>query len=199
MPAKPPTLILGSTSERRQQILAFFSLPFHIASSHFDEESIPFTGETPQQYAATLAQAKGQALLPSYPQEVILTADTVVYCHGKIYGKPKNRQQAAQFLAELSDQTHQVCTALALFSQGLFKQCLVETTQVHFHALTAPQIDHYLRKIAWHDKAGGYAIQQSGALLVKQIQGCFYNVMGLPLNSLASILHLVDIDLWHYL
>lgn len=192
-------LILGSNSPRRKEILGYFSLPFATAASNFDEESISFDSGSPADYAASLAVAKGKALLPLYPLSPILTADTIVFYEGKIYGKPSDREQALAFLSALAGNEHSVFTAVCLHYESSFKMMLVEETKVIFNPLSPCQCESYLNAVAWQDKAGGYAIQNNGSLLVKKIEGCYYNVMGLPINAVAQLLQTIGIDLWHYL
>lgn len=190
-------LILGSTSPRRGEILNFFSVTFLQIPSQFDEDSIPFEGN-PSLYVSTLAEKKAQALSLQYPTSAILTADTTVAAHGKVYNKPKNREEAVQFLSELSDSWHSVFTGLSLSFAGK-THTLCEETKILFHPLSLEQINHYLDKVNFLDKAGSYAIQQGGAILVKKIEGCYYNVMGLPLTSLRTLLLKIDVDLWSHL
>lgn len=191
-------IILGSQSPRRREILSYFSLPFTVAKPDYDEEALPFEGD-PVDYGAQLAIGKGAALLPLFPQAAILTADTLVFQEGVLFGKPRDRAEATAFLRQLAGKWHSVYTAVALHHAGTFKQQLVEETRVLFNTLSSEQIDRYLDAIPWHDKAGGYAIQLGGALLVRKIDGCFYNVMGLPINAVASLLATLGINLWHHL
>jgi septum formation protein len=188
-------LILGSASPRRKEILSFFELPFRQEASHFDEDSIPFTGD-PRAYALQLAREKGKALLSEYPKDLILTADTVVYCNGRCYGKPSGEEDAMRMMSELSGKQHSVFTALALLRDGEEYED-VEETKVFFHDLSQEQIRLYQQGLHCADKAGGYAIQGAGGLIVRRIEGCYYNVMGLPINALQRLLKKVGIDLFH--
>jgi septum formation protein len=190
-------MILASQSPRRKEILNFFTVPFRVEPSLFDEDQIPFTGD-PHQYAMTLAKEKAKALSKKYPSEVILSADTVVYCHGKVYNKPSDKGMARQFLSELSGTVHEVVTAVCV-AKSEKALCQSETTKIHFHSLTPEMIEGYLSHFAFSDKAGGYAIQQGGGIIVSRIEGCYYNVMGLPLNTLSALLKEFDIDLWKHL
>lgn len=190
-------IVLGSGSPRREEILRFFTLPFIKVSSAFDEESVPFTGD-PALYVQELSRKKGESLLSAYPNSPILTADTTVFCEGEIYNKPKSREEAIRFLQKLSDRWHSVFTSLSLCYQGKVEtRC--EETKILFHPLTLQQIDQYLQHVNFLDKAGSYAIQQSGGLIVKKIEGCYYNVMGLPLGSLRELLLGIGIDLWQHM
>jgi septum formation protein len=190
-------LILGSQSPRRREILQFFSLPFQQISPNFDEESLPFDNN-PQEYVHLLAQGKLDSLAPQFPNNPVLTADTIVHLNGKLYGKPQNSSQGMQFLDELCGNCHSVWTALALSFNGK-KYRLEEETKVFFRSLTTEQKQHYLHSLPLHDKAGGYMIQGAGGIIVERLEGCYYNVMGLPINALHSILLNANIDLWEYL
>jgi len=190
-------LILGSQSPRRREILEFFSLPFIQATPPFDEEAIPFEGN-PQDYVQTLARGKAESLVSRFPAATILTADTIVYREGTVYGKPRDRQEAYQYLQELSGRWHSVFTGLSLYTTEQSYQS-VEETRVLFHSLNEQQMHAYHAVLEFTDKAGGYMIQGAGSLIVKRIEGCYYNVAGLPLNALATLLLRANIDLWHHL
>jgi nucleoside triphosphate pyrophosphatase len=194
---KQPEIILGSRSPRRAEILGYFSLPFRQEASHFDEESIPFNGD-PQRYVFQLSKAKADTLAERFPDAIILTADTVVHRQNKIYGKPKDEQDAFRSFSELVGNWHAVYTGVTL-RQGAKEFQQVEVTHVLFNPLTPEQIRHYIARIEWSDKAGGYAIQMAGGLIVKKIDGCYYNVMGLPINTVEALLKNVGIELWDYL
>lgn len=187
-------LILGSQSPRRSEILSFFQIPFLQASPEFDEDSIPFE-KNPQQYVQLLSKGKVDSLIAQFPTKIILTADTIVYKEGKIYGKPTDAKQAFQYLKELCGQWHSVWTGLTVYFQGNYFYA-TEETRVLCNALTEEQMRRYHQMLIFSDKAGGYMIQGIGSLLIKRIEGCYYNVMGLPINALHSILLPVGIDLW---
>ncbi len=190
-------IILGSRSERRKEILSYFSIPFTQVSSSFDENSIDFQGD-PQEYVLTLSKGKALALKEKHPQNTIITADTIVYREGKVYGKPADAADAFDYLFELTGRWHSVFTGVTILNQEKIYQNF-EETKVLFNVLNNEEIQFYLTKIKWEDKAGGYAIQKAGGLLIKRIDGCYYNVMGLPINTVRKLLTEVGIDLWHYL
>ena len=192
-----PTIILGSQSPRRNEILSFFSLPFKQISSGFDESTIPFTGD-PYHYVKELSDAKADSLADLYPNEIILTADTIVYKDGKVYGKPNDKNELFVFLKELEGSWHTVFTSLTL-RQGSLEYQQTEETRVLFNQITESQLESYSKKLPWQDKAGGYMVQLAGSLIVKKIEGCFYNIMGLPMNTLQDLLKKIGIDLWSYL
>lgn len=189
-------LILGSQSPRRKEILSFFDLPFETATSNFDEESVPFTKD-PAEYALALAKGKANALKKQFPDAIILTADTVVYKSGKVYNKAKDLNEAFGFLTDLAGQWHSVFTAVCAV-KGDQVHHTWEETRVLFNPLSPEDIRHYHSKIHWEDKAGGYAIQMGAGLIVNRIEGCYYNVMGLPINSVRKLLKKFDIELWDY-
>ena len=189
-------LILGSLSPRRKEILSFYNLPFVQKPSPFDEASCQ-PGRSAAKYVLKLAEKKGEALSPLYPQELILTCDTVVFFKGKILEKPKSRKDAEQMLQSLSGQWHTVYTAVSI-RQGTKVKSAYETTRVLMPIFSQKALSIYLDTNEWSDKAGGYGIQNKGALLVKKIQGCFYNVMGFPVQTVAALLKEFHVDLWEY-
>lgn len=189
--------ILGSQSPRRVEILGYFSLPFRQVASHFDEESVPFTGD-PAHYATALSMEKAKVLRVSFPEAIILTADTVVSIDGLLLGKPKDDAEGLKMLNLLQGRTHSVITAVSVVSP-MGEASGHEETKVICNSLTPEEIRHYMQKHTLTDKAGGYAIQKSGSLLVKGIEGCYYNVCGLPVNTVRTVLQKIGIDLWDYL
>ena len=139
-------LLLGSNSPRRKEILSFFSLPFKQLPSHFDETTISFKKD-PASYVKQISDGKALTLASLYPQETILTADTVVYREGKVYGKPQNLQELKAFLKELQGSWHTVWTGVSLFQAGkLYQQA--EATQVEFNLLTKEQLQIYYQTLA---------------------------------------------------
>lgn len=190
-------LILGSQSPRRKEILGYFALPFIQISPDFDEEAVPFSGN-PHVYVTELSTGKALSLQPKHPQALILTADTIVWKEGKVYGKPKDRADAFRSLYELAGSWHSVFTGVALCADGKVYS-MVEETKVLFNPLTPEEISHYHTKLHWSDKAGGYAIQMAGGLIVKKIDGCYYNVMGFPINSVRLLLLNAGIELWEHI
>lgn len=190
-------LILGSQSPRRKEILSYFNLPLRQVSPDFNEEAHPFNGD-PRQYVKELASGKSQSLIRKFPDTLILTADTTVYCEGKIYNKPRDEEEAFQMLSALAGKWHSVFSGVSVrLGEKNFSAC--EETLVLFNPLTPAQILHYHSKIRWEDKAGAYAIQTAGGLIVNRIDGCYYNVLGLPINTVRHLLKQFNIELWDYL
>lgn len=190
-------LILGSQSPRRKEILSYFTLPFEQTASHFDEEAVPYAPPA-EEYAKTLARGKGRLLSTQFPDHWILTADTIVYCEGKLFGKPKSLEEAQSFLQHLQGRWHSVYTAVCVCNQEQ-EFTDVEETRVLFNPLSSSQIQKYHEKTLWSDKSGGYTIQLAGGMIVNKIDGCYYNVTGLPVNTLRKLLLCAGIDLWDYL
>ncbi|MBS0621808.1 MAG: septum formation protein Maf [Verrucomicrobia bacterium] len=190
-------LILGSSSPRRMQILNFFSLKFEVASPPFDESSLPFHGD-PERYVRNLAQAKAESLISTYPDRVILTGDTIVYREGKLYPKPKDAKESFTFLKELAGNWHTVYSALCAFNKGTYA-IEVQRTQVEIAPLTDEEIRRYQAAVKTSDKAGSYMLQENGSVIVRSIAGCPYNVIGMPIGALRTVLHHHGIDLWDHL
>ncbi len=190
-------LILGSQSPRRKEILNFFSIPFVQIPSTFDEKSVLFKGD-PEKYALELSQEKAQEITNRFPNDLILTADTIVFFEGTIYNKPKDEEEAFRMKRALSGKWHTVFTALTVQKNNVtYSKC--EETKILFNHLTDEQIQLYNKHCAILDKAGGYAIQGSGSILIARMEGCYYNVMGLPVNTLSQLLEKFNIDLWKHL
>lgn len=177
------TLILASQSPRRQQILNEAGLKFMTAPAHIDESIIP--GESPVEHVQRLAAEKARtiALSLSRPQMLILAADTVVVLNNKILGKPLNDTDAKNILKKLSGQTHEVLTGWTLIDEnGKTRAQGVENSKVQFRTLSGQEIDDYVKSGEPHDKAGAYAIQESGGKFVKNVEGLVSNVIGLPIE-----------------
>lgn len=181
-------LILASASARRAQILRDAGLHFQIISSAVDET--PLDGESPQDLVRRLAEQKAQLVAArAVGPAIIIGADTVVVVDGKMLGKPRSGEEARTMLAQLSGRTHAVFTGLALvrLPDGATRQDL-EATQVTFAPLSEEEISSYVATGEPFDKAGAYAVQGRGGRHVSRIEGCFYNVVGLPLARLYRLL-----------
>ncbi len=137
-------------------------------------------------FALDTARRKGDKYAQRYPQAIVISADTIVYADGRIYGKPSSREDARQALRSLYNRTHLVVTALALHYAGQC-YCGYERTEVTFDGLSEEEEDIYVEKAEIMDKAGSYAIQGVGGVLVRKIDGDFYNVVGIPLNLLDRL------------
>tara|TARA_B100000929_G_C15333413_1_gene361530 strand:- start:14 stop:586 length:573 start_codon:yes stop_codon:yes gene_type:complete len=173
-------IILASESPRRQALLHQIGLDFAVIISRIVEDiSIDLP---PNQLAEHLAREKAHAIAVDYPNQLVIGADTIVVFDGRILGKPKDHEDSFNMLSALSGNTHQVITGVAL---QLMDKNLDETfhdvTKVTFNTLTDSDINYYINTYKPFDKAGSYGIQDWFAVFVKHIDGCFYNVMGLPL------------------
>ena len=193
-------LLLASGSPRRRELLEQVGLPHCVAPVPVDET--PRRGEEAPAYVARLAAAKCQAAARVYgdwlagsSQRAILAADTTVALDGKILGKPADDGQARIMLAELSDRTHEVMTALALRSAS---DTVSETVavQVRFRALGQHEIEAYVQTGEGRDKAGSYGIQGIGGIFAEQINGSYSAVVGLPVASVETLLQALGIDSW---
>jgi septum formation protein len=182
-------LILASSSLRRAQILRDTGLVFSIISSAVDETPIP--GEAPGELVLRLANAKAELVAArSVGPAIVVAADTVVVLEGQILGKPRSTDDARHMLEKLSGRTHSVVTGVSLIRlPDVEQRAFVETTLVHFDRLSANEITRYLATDEPHDKAGAYAIQGRAGRYIPRIEGCYYNVVGLPLARLLSELH----------
>ena len=190
-------LILGSSSPRRKEILGFFKLPFEQSSPPFDEDAIPFTGD-PVAYTRKLSEGKALSLREHFPQEVILTADTVVFKEGKLFCKPKSSDENLAMLREFNGKWQTVFTSV---TAACGNKQVTEYAQTHllFHDIEEEQLMHYYQAFSGQEMAGGYGVQMGGSIIIKRMEGCFYNVMGLPITATRSVLKEMGIDLWRYL
>lgn len=179
-------LVLGSSSARRKTLLALLDIPFEVQVKTVEERFPPkLRREAIAQYLAAL---KAKTFEPK-AEEIVLTADTLVWHEGKALGKPRDKAQAALMLNTLSGSTHEVITAVALKSPSKM-QTFYDTTKVYFKNLKTAEIDFYLKNYPPLDKAGAYGIQDwIGGIGIQKIEGSFYTVMGLPLQKLYEALH----------
>lgn len=177
-------LILASQSPRRQELLQLFGLPFVVRVSDIDETMDP--GKLPFEEVARVSRCKALAVERT-PEDVVIAADTIVVCRGKVLGKPHTQEEAAQMLRLLSDCDHQVMTGVTVL-RGDREQVFTEVTDLHFRALTDKEIRRYIQTGEPMDKAGSYGIQGGAALFCEKMAGDYYNVMGLPVCRLGQVL-----------
>lgn len=180
-------MILASKSPRRQELLRVISREFRIIPA-VGEEIIP-EGTSPGDAVLMLSRQKAVEIYSRYKNEVIISADTVVAIDGKILGKPRDEEQAVEMLKMLSGRVHTVYTGVCVIFPNGEKENFAERTDVEFYPLTDREIRDYIATGEPMDKAGAYGIQEKGALLVKRIDGDFYNVMGLPIARLSRVLN----------
>lgn len=177
-------IILGSNSPRRKELLAGLDLDFEVKVIPGLEEHYPATLQ-PEEIPVFLAQQKAAAYIPTLPEKTLLiTADTIVWNRNEVIGKPKNREDAIQMLQSLSGHEHHVVTGVCLTTTEKQKAFSV-ISAVKFATLTNEEIGYYVDKYQPFDKAGAYGIQEwIGYVGVENINGSFYNVMGLPVQRL---------------
>ena len=182
-------LILASASPRRAEILRDAGIPFTQLSSAVDET--PYPEETPQDHVQRLSSAKAELVAArAVGPAIIIAADTVVTLEGHIFGKPRSSDDARHMLEKLSGRTHSVITGVALIRlPDAERITFVESTLVHFAALSGEEINRYLATNEAHDKAGAYAIQGRAGRFIPRIEGCYFNVVGLPLARLQHALN----------
>lgn len=188
-----PTLILGSASPRRRDLLAQLGLtPDAVRAPDIDET--PAKGELPRPYCARMAREKVQAV-ESGPDDVVLCADTTVALGRRILGKPADRAEAEHFLRLLSGRRHRVITAVALRRRTqLWERDVVST--VRMKTLSDQDVTGYLATDDWQGKAGGYGIQGPAGALIPWISGSFTGIVGLPLAETAGLLRAAGIEVW---
>src|SRR5579885_88087 len=181
-------LILASASPRRAEILRDAGVPFVVLSSAVDET--PYPGESPQDHVQRLAHAKAELVAArAVGPAIVIAADTVVALDGRILGKPRSTDDARHMLEQLSGRTHTVLTGVALIRlPDAERRSFVKSTLVHFSPLEKGDIVQYLATDEPYDKAGASAIQGRGGKFLPRIEGCYFNVVGLPLARLIQSL-----------
>lgn len=177
-------LILASASPRRKELMGLFRVPFSIQVADIDETMDP--DKSPFDEVARVSRMKAEAVLRQ-PEDVVVTADTIVVCDGRVLGKPHSEQEAFDMLHLLSGRDHQVMTGMTVLHAGQAKT-VTEVTQLHFRALSDGEIRSYIATGEPMDKAGSYGIQGGAALFCTRMVGDFYNVMGLPVCRLGELL-----------
>ena len=174
-------MILASQSPRRQELIANITPDFRVVVSEV-EEILP-DGIAPEEVPAYLAGIKAEAVASGHPDEVVVGADTVVILDGEVLGKPRDKEDAERMLRALSGRVHTVVTGCAILGFGR-RVLFSEKTRVEFYPLCDREIEEYIATGEPFDKAGAYGIQGRGSVLVKGIEGDFFNVMGLPVARL---------------
>jgi septum formation protein len=178
LPDKP--IILASASPRRAEILKKIGLAFTIRPSAIDETAVPAL--SPAECVTELARRKAKAVAAAIPEGILIGADTIVVLGKTILGKPASEAEACDMLRRLSGKTHRVFTGFAILDRPSNREATgVEMTEVTFRELAENEIAAYVRSGEAMDKAGAYGIQDTSAVFVARINGCFYNVIGFPL------------------
>jgi septum formation protein len=184
-------LILASASPRRRELLTQAGYSFEVRPAHIPEDPLP--AEDPSTYVTRLAREKAEAVYARFltegttPPPVVLGADTTVTLDDHILGKPTDPADAARMLRLLSGRTHRVITGVAIVTDS-GTRVAAEVTSVHFRTLSDEEISAYVATDEPMDKAGAYAIQGRAARWIPRIEGCYFNVVGLPIALVATML-----------
>lgn len=184
--------ILASASPRRRELLSLITGHFRVIPSEFDESLVP-EDLGPAEHVRYSAMMKARDVAQRYPDSLVIGADTIVVIDGNILGKPADAAGAARMLRSLSGKTHQVYTGICVIYEGQ-ERSSVESTGVTFRELSDDVISRYVATGEPLDKAGAYAIQGKGAVLIRSICGCYPNVVGLPLYALSVLLEECGIE-----
>lgn len=182
-----PRLILASQSPRRRELLAQAGIAFDCQPAEVCEAPLP--GETPAELVRRLAELKARHVAEQHAGRIVLGADTVVVLGGQALGKPRNLAEARWMLAALSGQTHEVLTGVCLIDGNGASRNWVCCTHVTFRTLDDATVEDYLSRVHVLDKAGAYAIQEHGELLVAETRGLVSNVIGLPVEEVVAKLN----------
>ncbi len=181
-------IILASSSPRRKEILEKYNLHPTIINSNIIEKS--YSGEKPSQIAMSLSFQKSYNVSMLYQEQIVIGADTIVVYENEILGKPKDKDDAFRILKLLNGKYHSVITGISIVQNSTnIKVVDYETTKVKFRELSHNKLKDYINTNEPMDKAGAYGIQGYGALLVEKIDGCYLNVVGLPLVKLDFLLN----------
>jgi septum formation protein len=187
-------IVLASSSPRRKALLEQIGARFKVLIPGDVEEC---NSSHPLERVISNASSKVMTVAENLLHGIVIAADTIIHTKGVIMGKPADVADAREMLRILSDNTHSVFTGVAVYDVESKKlRTFVEETKVEVYKLDARVIEKYLSTKEWVGKAGAYAIQGRGALLVKSIKGCFYNVVGLPLSKLNEVLEEYKVSLW---
>jgi len=182
---KLPPLILASASPRRADLLRQLKLDFEVIPS--DAKEVFDDHLSPQELCQLNAHRKARTVAKKLPDALVMGADTLVFLDHQIFGKPASAVEAKKMLLQLQGRTHQVVTGVSLIQLRAHRERIFAvSTDVLFRSLTPGQVDEYLSKINPLDKAGAYAIQDSGELIVSEISGSFSNVVGLPIEKVED-------------
>ncbi len=187
--------ILASASPRRDEILASLGLRFRLDPRHIAEPA-QLPGEKPWIYAVRVAKLKAREAGSNHQSGMIIGADTIVVSRGRILGKPSSLREAREMLGQLSAAWHEVITGVCLLD------CASRTTRsayarsrVHFRRVSRAEIEWYLQRGEYRDKAGAYAIQGYASLFIDRIEGCYFNIVGFPIATFEGLCRRLGVDL----
>lgn len=178
-------LVLASGSPRRRELLGEAGLVFEVVVSPAEE--LHETGIPLAELCERNAEAKAAAVAVQRPEAVVIGADTLVWIDGQPLGKPRDLREAREMVRKLSGRTHTVCTGVCVIGGGR-SECFHELTEVVFRDLDEAAIGRYFERVDPLDKAGAYAVQEHGEMIVAEVRGDFSNVVGLPLERVTGVL-----------
>lgn len=184
-------VILASASPRREELLGLIFKEFWVMPSGYDESKVP-EDLTPAEHVVYSSLMKARDIAQKNKKSLVIGADTVVVIDETILGKPHDRAEAARMLKSLSGRLHQVYTGITVIYDNKERSAF-ECTDVKFSELSDDVISRYVSSGEPMDKAGAYAIQGRGAVLIESINGCYFNVVGLPIHKLSAILSEIGI------
>lgn len=177
-------IILASASPRRRELIERITHDFTTIPSNFDEKAVEFHGDI-EEYVLKLAQGKAEEVSVKYPEDIVIGMDTVVFKNGVVLNKPKDFNEAKEMMKFLENDVHEVYTGFSIIDRRFaIVRKGVEKTEVYFDKIDEEELEVYLLKEDWKDKAGAYGIQGDAALFVKKINGDFFNVVGMPVNRI---------------
>jgi len=190
------SFILASASPRRKELLQKAGFQFKAVAPNVDESSFYTVGISAEEYAKALALAKAKNVAEKFPDNFVIGADTVVDYKGEIIGKASDEKRAEEIIKKLFSSEHKVITGIAVVNLSRNIEIVEsDTTTVYPKRMSAAQITEHIKGGSWRDKAGAYAIQETGDEFVERIEGSLSNVMGLPMELLSRILRKLGIKL----
>ncbi|HKY73753.1 MAG TPA: nucleoside triphosphate pyrophosphatase [Patescibacteria group bacterium] len=194
-------IILASSSARRQEMMSWLGVPFEIVPSNFEEEAVRYSDfEDPDDYVATIATGKALAVSAQHPDALIIASDTMVFLLNKVYGKPKNLEDARAMIRELRGNTHTVVTAVVMID-GITgeKRAEIVKSEVTFFEFGDQELESYIATSEPYDKAGGYALQGYAKRFVREVKGSAMNIVGFPILTVRDMLEElgvpIDVDI----
>lgn len=179
-------IILASQSPRRRELLTREGVEFRVVVR--ETEEVHDASLSPETLCAINAGAKAEAVAREFPHDTVIGADTLVFIDGEPLGKPADEDEAIAMLLRLQGRTHCVCTAVAVIMPGGERRDFAEISYVTFHTLDEQDIRHYMSLVHVFDKAGAYAIQEHGDLIIESFNGDLDNVIGLPVSRLLKVI-----------
>ncbi len=194
-------IVLASGSPYRQSLLRQIHMPFEVAIPDVNEDAIKALGHSPEDLALILAKMKGESVLRSHPEAIVIAADQVAHFNGKILSKPGTKDRAQAQLELLQGGTHELLTALWIHHPSKGAKTHLDTARIRLRSLSSETISHYLELDQPYDCAGAYKIEQVGLSLIQEIQCADFNsVVGLPMIALTNCLREWNLPMpfeWH--